>query len=118
MSVEVLRVSAHTQQRDAAIEERRLSLRARASEVLRVENQGACACQDERRETLQTCGPNIVDLSTTRPLSTSRTGTDWIASRTVPSPRSASAGDSEPTCCTERNQPTTNPLAHSEETVT
>jgi hypothetical protein len=55
-----------------------LSLRGRASEVLRVENQGACAGQDERRETLQTCGPNIVDLSTTRPLSTSRTGTDWM----------------------------------------
>jgi hypothetical protein len=87
-----------------------------ASEGFRVENQGAC--QGKRRETLQTCGSNIVDLSTTRPLSTSRTGTDWIASRTVRNPRLDSAGDSKPTCCAGRNRPTTNPLAHSEETVT
>jgi hypothetical protein len=72
VSVDALCVSAHTQQRDADIEERRLSLRARV-------------CPDERRETLHTCGPPILDLSTTRPLSTPNgNGLDRITHRAEP----------------------------------
>ena len=89
MSVEALRVPAHKQQRDAAIEERRLSLRAHAS-VLRSKTEAPTRrARTNGAERFIRAGPIIGLVYNSPALDLPKT-----------------------------NPPTTDPAAHSKETVT